>query len=78
MIFNIGSDNPIELLDYIKAIEKELSIKAEFNFLPLQLGDVPSSHADISELRKYGYKPRYTIEMGIKNFVSWYREYYKK
>ncbi len=77
-IFNIGSDNPIELLDYIKAIEKELSTKAEIKFLPLQLGDVPSSHADISELRKYGYKPRHTIEMGIKNFVSWYREYYKK
>ena len=78
-IFNIGNSNPTSLMNYIKAIEDELSLKAKCNFLDLQPGDVPNTYADTSLLEDWiDYKPTTKIEDGVKNFVNWYRSYYKK
>ena len=76
-IFNIGSNNPIPLIKYIKTIEKVLAKKAKINFLPLQAGDVPDTSANINDLIKtLNYKPRTSINKGVRNFIEWYREYY--
>ncbi len=78
-IYNIGNSNPVKLMDFIEAIENELGIKAEKNLLPMQPGDVPATWADVSDLvTNLDYKPDTSIKKGIKNFVSWYREFYKK
>ena len=78
-IYNIGNSNPVKLMDFIEAIENELGIKAEKNLLPMQPGDVPATWADVSDLvTNLDYKPDTSIKLGIKNFVSWYREFYKK
>lgn len=77
-IYNIGNQKPVELMDYIGAIEDCLGKKAEMNMLPLQLGDVPDTWAcsqDISD--DVGYKPSTPIEVGVKNFVEWYLDFYK-
>ena len=64
-------------MDYINALEKKLGKKAKVNFLPLQLGDVPDTYADVSDLeREFSYKPQTLIEEGISNFVDWYLEFY--
>lgn len=77
-VYNIGNNSPIELMDYIAAIEKALGLEAEKDFLPLQPGDVPDTFADVDDLVKdLGYKPSVKVEEGIKRFVDWYREYYK-
>jgi UDP-glucuronate 4-epimerase len=77
-VYNIGNNAPVELLDYISAIESALGLKAEKEFLPLQLGDVPDTYADVDDLvSDLGYKPSMNIQQGINNFVDWYREYYK-
>lgn len=77
-LFNIGNNNPVELLSYIKALEQCLGKKAQMNFLPLQQGDVPETYADIDELMTLtGFKPQTTIETGIANFVDWYKSYYR-
>ena len=77
-IYNIGNQQPVELMDYIAAIEDCLGKKAEKNLLPLQPGDVPDTWADTEELaRDVGYQPSTTIEVGVKNFVEWYLEFYK-
>lgn len=76
-IHNIGNNKPVELMDYIAALEINLGIKAKVNFLPLQPGDVPDTYADISDLvNDFGYRPRVTIEQGVKSFVDWYCSYY--
>jgi UDP-glucuronate 4-epimerase len=76
-IYNIGNNNPVELLHFIAALEKSLNLKAKKNFLPLQPGDVPATCADVDDLMAaVGFKPATPIEEGIKKFVSWYREYY--
>lgn len=76
-VFNLGSNKPVKLLDYINAIEKALNIKAKLNFLPRQPGDVVNTHANIEELFKYvGYYPKYSIENGVKKFVDWYTSYF--
>ena len=76
-IYNIGAGNPVKLTDFIKIIEDCLKIKAEINYKPMQLGDVESTHADVSELfEAVGYQPRFSVEQGIENFVTWYKEYY--
>lgn len=78
-LFNIGNNQPVELSRFIEAIEECLGRKAEKELLPLQAGDVPSTYADVDDLiRDTGFKPSTTIEEGIKRFVQWYREYYKK
>lgn len=76
-LYNIGSNNPIELMHYIETLENCLGRKAEKNFLPLQAGDVPETFADVGALiRDVGYKPDTSVEDGIARFVAWFREYY--
>jgi UDP-glucuronate 4-epimerase len=76
-IFNIGNSSPVKLLDYIKALENEFATKAIKNFLEIQPGDVPSTHADVKLLEKYiGYRPNTNIQTGIKKFVDWYKMFY--
>ncbi len=78
-LYNIGNNSPVKLLDFIKAIEEELGIKGVMDFQPIQPGDVPSTYADVTDLvANVGYKPDTTIQKGIKEFISWYRSYYKK
>jgi UDP-glucuronate 4-epimerase len=77
-LYNIGNNTPVELLDYIGAVEEALGIKANKEMLPLQLGDVPDTFADVDDLvRDLNYKPAMNIKQGVKNFVDWYREYNK-
>lgn len=78
-IYNIGNNNPVKLMDFIKQLEEELGIKAIKNLLPIQPGDVPSTYADVSDLMNdFNYKPETSVQEGIKNFVNWYKEFYKK
>ena len=77
-VYNIGNNSPVELLDYIEAIEEALGIKAEKEFLPLQLGDVPDTYADVDDLvKEFDYKPSISVKQGVKNFVDWFKEFYK-
>ncbi len=77
-IYNIGNNQPVELLRFIEIIEECLGQKAEKNLLPLQPGDVPATYANVDDLiHDVGFKPATEIETGISNFVSWYRDYYK-
>ncbi|MBW2596650.1 MAG: NAD-dependent epimerase [Deltaproteobacteria bacterium] len=76
-IYNIGNNNPVELMEFIGVIEKALGKKAEKEFLELQPGDVPATYADIDDLIKdVGFKPETSIEAGIKRFILWYNDYY--
>ncbi|MDA3969108.1 NAD-dependent epimerase [Helicobacter ibis] len=76
-IYNIGNNNPVRLMDFISAIEEEIGKVATKNMLPLQAGDVPSTYANVDDLiEELDYKPNTPIKVGIKNFVSWYREFY--
>jgi UDP-glucuronate 4-epimerase len=77
-VYNIGNNDPVELVRYIEVIEECLGRKAIKNLLPLQPGDVPDTYADVQELvRDVGYKPATPIETGVRAFIDWYREYYK-
>ena len=77
-IYNIGNNKPVELMDYINALEEALGKKAKINFLPLQPGDVPDTYADANNLKKkFNYKPSTSVAEGVKKFVEWYKEYYK-
>jgi UDP-glucuronate 4-epimerase len=76
-LYNIGNNNPVELMEFIKVLEDYLGKEAKKNFLPMQLGDVPATYADVDDLTKaVGFKPGTPIEKGIKLFVDWYRGYY--
>ena len=76
-IYNIGNSQPVQLMDFIKAIEKELGMEAKKIFKPLQAGDVPATWADVSDLQKdLGYRPNTPIELGVKKFVSWYLDFF--
>jgi UDP-glucuronate 4-epimerase len=76
-LYNIGNNQPVELMHYIEVLEECLGKQAEKNMLPLQAGDVPATYADVADLvRDVDYKPDMTIEQGIANFVDWYRGYY--
>jgi len=76
-LFNLGNSAPVQLREYIAAIEEEVGRKATTRLLPLQVGDVPNTHADVTELvRHVGYKPSTPVATGVKNFVRWYRSYY--
>jgi UDP-glucuronate 4-epimerase len=77
-VFNIGNSRAEALMRYIEVLENCIGKKAEKNFLPMQSGDVAETHADVSELaHEYDYRPNTPIEVGLKNFVEWYRSYYK-
>ena len=75
-IYNIGNSRAEMLLDFIHEIEKNCDKKAIINYLPMQPGDVPVTVADIEKLGKLGYAPSTNIDVGIKNFVEWYKGYY--
>jgi UDP-glucuronate 4-epimerase len=77
-IYNIGNQQPVELMRYIEVIEECLGREAEKNLLPMQPGDVPDTYADVQDLvDDVDYKPATTIETGVKNFVDWYLDFYK-
>ncbi len=77
-VYNIGSDKPETLMRYIEVLEENLGLKAIKNMLPMQPGDVAATWADVDDLKSaVGFEPKTTIEEGIKNFVDWYREFYK-
>jgi len=76
-VMNIGGDKEDSLLRFIEVIEKNVGKKAKKKLVPLPAGDVVATVADIRKLRKLGWKPTTRIETGIKNFVAWYKEYYK-
>ncbi len=76
-VFNIGNSQPTPLKDYIDAVEAELGIRADRNYVPIQPGDVPATEADTSELAAWvGFKPNTKVEDGVRRFVRWYREFY--
>jgi UDP-glucuronate 4-epimerase len=76
-IYNIGNHQPVQLMRYIEVIEQCLGRKAQLNMLPLQLGDVPETFADIDDLvADVGYRPATPIEVGVPRFVEWFCEYY--
>lgn len=76
-LYNIGNHQPVELMRFIEVLEECLGKKAEKNLLPIQSGDVPDTYADVDDLiRDVDYRPATPIEIGIANFVSWYKDYY--
>jgi UDP-glucuronate 4-epimerase len=76
-VYNIGAQTPVQLMDYIGTLEKNLGKTAQKELLPLQDGDVPDTYADVEALvEDVDYRPKTTIEEGIKNFVQWYRGYF--
>jgi UDP-glucuronate 4-epimerase len=77
-IYNIGNNQPVELLKFIETIEEKCGKKAEKIFMPMQAGDVVATYADVSDLMKdTGFSPATPLEVGIGKFVDWYRDYYK-
>ena len=75
-LYNIGNNSPVNLMDYIEAIESALEINAEKELLPLQPGDVPDTYADVEDLvREFDYKPSMSVKLGVKSFIDWYKEY---
>ncbi|MBB1201472.1 NAD-dependent epimerase [Enterobacteriaceae bacterium 89] len=77
-IYNVGNSSPVELMDYITALEEALGTQAKKNMMPLQPGDVLETSADTQPLfEATGFKPQMTVKEGVKNFVDWYRDFYK-
>jgi UDP-glucuronate 4-epimerase len=77
-VYNIGNNQPVELMDYIAALENALGKAAEKELLPLQAGDVPDTHAEVDDLvEQFHYQPATLVDEGIQQFVAWYRHYYK-
>ena len=78
-IYNIGNNHPINLLDFVSVLEKIIGKKAKIKFLPMQPGDVIETYADIRELDKViGYRPKTSIEEGLRKFVEWYEWYSRR
>ena len=76
-VYNIGNNNPVKLLDFIEAIELNLSIEAKKEMLPLQPGDVPATYADVTGLiEDFDYKPNTSHTEGISRFIRWYKDFY--
>ena len=76
-VYNIGNNNPVELLEFIEEIEKALGRAAQKEFLDLQPGDVPATYADVNDLMQdVGFKPETSIATGIRRFIDWYQDYY--
>ena len=77
-LYNIGNNQPVDLMHYIEVLEDCLGVKAEKNLLPLQPGDVPDTYADVADLVKdVDYQPATPVEQGVAEFVRWYRDFYK-
>ena len=76
-VFNIGNNNPVQLLDFIGAIENALGMQAEKRLLPMQDGDVPATYANTDLLNDWvGFVPGTSVQQGVNRFIAWYREYY--
>jgi UDP-glucuronate 4-epimerase len=77
-LYNIGNNNPVELMLFIRSIENALGISIEKKMMPLQAGDVPATYANVDDLvADLDYKPQTPVQQGIDNFIKWYREFYK-
>nr|WP_263327392.1 NAD-dependent epimerase [Neobacillus sp. Marseille-Q6967] len=77
-IYNIGNNQPVELMHFISVLEEKIGKKAIKEFLPMQAGDVPATYADVEDLEKdIGFKPKTSIEEGLEKFVDWYKKYYE-
>ena len=77
-VYNIGNNSPVELMDYIGALEESLGVEADKEMLPLQDGDVPDTYANVDDLvKEFGYKPDMSVKQGVTNFVKWYKDFYK-
>ena len=77
-LYNIGNSKPVQLMDFIRAIEQSTGIEAKLDFLPMQPGDVNQTWADVDDLMKqFDYQPNFPVEKGVQNFVDWYKSYYK-
>ncbi|HEY5306852.1 MAG TPA: NAD-dependent epimerase [Pseudolabrys sp.] len=75
-IYNIGNNNPVEVLEVVRILEQEIGKKAIRELVPMQPGDVPATYADVDELMlDVGFKPSTTIAEGVKNFIAWFNEY---
>ena len=78
-VYNLGNDQPVQLLHFIELLEQNLGRTVEKRLLPMQPGDVPDTWADVSALRRdVGYAPNTSIEDGVARFVEWYRGYFKR
>jgi UDP-glucuronate 4-epimerase len=76
-LFNIGRGGPVELMDFVKEIEKNLGVTAEKNMMPIQPGDVPKTWADVENLFELtGFRPRVTVQEGVARFIEWYKKYH--
>ncbi len=76
-VFNVGNSQPVDLLDFVNAIEKELNLKAIYKMKPMQMGDVEVTYANTNQLNDWiGYSPSTNLENGIKKFIGWYKSYY--
>ncbi len=76
-IYNIGHNSPVSLMDFIKTIEEILDKKAQINFMPMQKGDVESTHADVGDLiNDFDYKPQTPLKEGVAKFIEWFRKFY--
>jgi UDP-glucuronate 4-epimerase len=76
-VYNIGNNNPVQLMDFIEAIERALGMKIKKNLMPLQAGDVPATYADVTDLvEDLHYQPATPVQVGIDRFVAWYREFF--
>jgi UDP-glucuronate 4-epimerase len=77
-LYNIGNNNPVQLMQFIETLEECLGKKARKNLLAMQAGDVPATYADVDDLiRDVGFKPSTSLKEGIKKFVEWYKGYYR-
>ena len=77
-VVNVGNSTSVPLLDFVDALEAEIGVEAIRNYMPMQTGDVPRTHADATLLQSLtGYKPETSVQEGIAKFVAWYREYYQ-
>ena len=77
-VFNIGNHDPVQLMDFVTAIESTLGMSAQKNFMPLQDGDVPATYADTEALNAWtGFAPATSVQDGVARFVAWYRDYYR-
>jgi len=78
-VYNIGNNNPVNLMDFITAIEKKIGKTVKKNFMEIQPGDVPATYADVTDLENdFNYKPNTSIDYGISKFIDWYKDYYGK
>ncbi|MGR7214301.1 protein CapI, partial [Klebsiella aerogenes] len=77
-VYNIGNSSPVELMDYITALEEAMGMEAKKNMMPMQPGDVLETSAETQPLYDLvGFKPHTSVKEGVKNFVEWYKAYYK-